>query len=61
MTHSDDWPDGDSAIMLDGRRMCVDCQCPSRHLEDMRCPRCNQPDLVAQMSFSSSTSTSRRT
>lgn len=48
MIRSDEWPDGDSAIMLDGRRMCVDCQCPSRHLEDMRCPRCNRPDPIAQ-------------
>ena len=35
---------------VDGRRLCVDCGCPSRHLEDMRCPRCNrepEPEDVA--------------
>jgi len=27
---------------VDGRRLCVECGCPSRDLEDMRCPTCNR-------------------
>lgn len=33
---------------VDGRRLCVDCGCPARELEDMRCPGCNREPLEAK-------------